>query len=110
MVIAMNAFAAGIDILFNDVNLGEDAVYTPIDGGGGGTVRVIKNAPDQALEFNSGQFISDSFFVDVRVSEITEPKRGDTFALQDSGETVIVISDPRRDPQRLVWKVEVREV
>lgn len=105
----MMSFAAAVNVQFNNRILAMDAEYTPVSGGEALTVRVIKSAPDQPVEFNTGQFISDSFFIDVRVSEVTEPKRSDRFALA-SGETVMVISDPRRDTQRLVWKVEVREV
>lgn len=104
----MMSFAAAVDAIYANDTIAMNAVYTPAGGGESISVRVIKSSPDQALEFNSGQFVSDSFFIDVRVSEVEEPQRDDTFTLE-SGETVVVISDARRDTQRLVWKAEVRE-
>lgn len=43
----MNAFAAAIDLLFEDPNMAVDALYRAGGAGSGTPVRVIRKAPDQ---------------------------------------------------------------
>lgn len=102
----MNAFALGIDLIYADPNMALDAEYR---AGGEGTplaVRVMKRAPDAASEFNAGRFISDTTFLDVRVSEVAAVSKGDTFTI--GAQTFEVFGDPRRDSERLVWQMETR--
>lgn len=102
----MNAFAAAMDVLFEDQNMAIDATYM---AGGVGTqlaVRVIRKAPDQLAQFSSGRFVVDSIFLDVRVAEVASPTTGDFVEID--GETYIVISAPTRDRERLVWTLEAK--
>lgn len=104
----MNAFAFGADSMFEDPNMGSDAVFR---AGGSGTAvncRVIISAPDAVSEFNAGRFVSDSVIIAVRTGEMAILAIGDTFEV--AGETLQVFAEPQRDALRLVWKAQARAV
>ncbi|MBR9837031.1 MAG: hypothetical protein GYB50_03950 [Rhodobacteraceae bacterium] len=103
----MTIFGAAITAIFSDPNMSEAADYRSGGADPATTVRVIKVAPDTVQEFNAGRFVRETIFLDVRVSEVALPARGDTFTI---GEAIFeVLGDPARDTERLVWKVEARE-
>lgn len=102
----MNAFAAGINAIFADPNMAKTALYRVGGSGPGVPVRVIFRAPDRIANWNEGRFVTDTVFLDVRVSEAPLLAAGDTFDIGE--ETLEVRSDPVRDRERLVWAAEVR--
>lgn len=124
----MSAFAAGINAIFRDPNMARSAFYRAGGDGEGSLVRVILRAPDRIASFGEGRFVTDTQFLDVRVSEVPMLAAGDTFQfrLAAPGETVLaadftegtyeagdfelfeVRSDPVRDRERLCWAAEVR--
>ncbi len=102
----MTAFAAAIDALFADPNLGLDAVYRAGGADPAVTVRVILRRPDRVGEFGETRIVTETLLIDVRVSEAAAPTEGDTF---DVGGVLYVIQGaPIRDAARLVWTVEAR--
>lgn len=105
MTAVENAFAAAIDVLFADPNLGWDAVYTP-EGGEPGTVRVFRRQPDAALEFGDTRLSTTTAVFDVRLSEVASPKAGDLLVVE--AETYLIQGQPRRDGGRLIWTIEAR--
>jgi len=100
----MNAFAAAMDALFADVNLGLDATWYPT-GGTPQPVRVIRKAPDEVTGFGAAQILSDTTLVDVRVSEMVNPKPGDGISI--GAENFTIQGEPKRDRDRLIWTVEL---
>jgi len=98
-------FSEMVDDLFDDPILAMDAIYTPA---GGETwddpVRVMKSQPDVDVSPFGGSVVSATTVLEVRVSEIAEPGKGDTFAIGDDVYTVT--GKPQRDEERLVWKLE----
>lgn len=107
----MTAFAAAINAIFADRNIGRDALYRSQGAGGGDPVRVVINKPDQFSEFNSGRFVVGTVTIDVRISEVSNPDKYDTFEILDSdgnstGDIFEVTGQPTRDGERLVWKCE----
>jgi len=100
----MNAFAAAMDALFADVNLGLDATWYPA-GGAPQPVRVIRKAPDEVTAFGSAQILSETTLVDVRVSEMPNPKPGDGISI--GTESFTIQGEPKRDRDRLIWTVEL---
>lgn len=102
----MTAFAAAIDVLFEDPNIGIDAIYRAGGEGTGTPVRVIRKAPDQMTNFAESRFVTDTFVIDLRVAEVPGLAVGDTIEI--NGETFEVRSEPMRDPERLVWSTEGR--
>lgn len=104
----MTAFADAVDDLFNDPNMGHDALYFAAGQGAGRPVRVVKRLPDRIGNFTEGRFVAESVLIDVRLSEVAHLQRDDTF--QIAGVTYQVRSDPVRDTMRLVWAAEAREI
>lgn len=105
----MSAFAAGLGPMFNDPNFSVAATWRAGGEGSGSAVRVIFREADRFASFGEGRFITDSSFLDVRVSEVALLRSGDTFELAD-GSIFQVRGDPIRDVERVTWSCEVREL
>ena len=101
----MSALAAAFDALFADPNVGRDAVYTPA-GAEPVTMRIVPRRADTISEFGDARVWSETIRLDVRVSEISEPRPGDGFEID--GEAFVIQGEPVRDRERLVWTVELR--
>ena len=101
----MNVFAAAIDDLFADPNLAADAVFLP-EGGVPVSMRVIARRPDRLLEFGDARLHAETAILEVRVSEVPNPRPGDR--LDVGGELLIIQGEPVRDRERLVWTVDLR--
>jgi len=100
----MTAFAAAMDAIFADVHLAVDATWYPA-GGAPQPVRVIRKAPDEVTSFGSTQILSDTTLVDVRVSEMANPKPGDGIAI--GADNFTIQGEPKRDRDRLLWTLEL---
>lgn len=103
----MSAFAAMIDALFADPNIAADAVYLPQGGGGPVAVRAVLDRPDRPVELLDAALTAPSAMVEVRVSEVSVPKAGDSFEI--AGVTWLVQGEPKRDALRQVWTLELVE-
>ncbi|WP_026784133.1 head-tail joining protein [Pleomorphomonas koreensis] len=101
----MNAFAAVVDLLFADPNIGRDAVYTP-DGGSTVPVRIIARRADEITGFGEARLWSETTRVDLRLAEVPNPRAGDRIEID--GDTFIIQGEPVRDRERLVWTVDLR--
>ena len=101
----MSAFAAAVDTLFADPNLGRDAVYRA-DGGAPVLVRAVARRADAVTEFGDARLWSETTRIDLRVSEVANPRPGDRIEID--GEAFLVQGEPLRDRERLVWTVELR--
>lgn len=101
----MTAFAAAIDTLFSDPNLGADATYTPV-GGSALSVRAVTETRrlDQQFEpFRTGAIVT-AYSAEVRASEVAQPQKGDT--LQVNSRTFKVMSfEP--DADKLSWRLDL---
>lgn len=104
----MNAFAFAIDAMFQDPNMGVDAVYRAGGAGPAVPLRVMRRSPDRMANFGDGRFVTDSLLLDFRVADVPSPAVGDTFEV--AGEIFELRADPVRDSERLVWAGEVRLV
>lgn len=101
----MTAFAAAVDALFADPNLGRAATYEPADGEPF-PVRVIARRADAITDFGEARLWSETTRFDVRVSEVAQPRPGDRIVID--GDTYIVQGEPVRDRERLVWTIDAR--
>ena len=101
----MTAFAAAIDGLFTDGNIGVDAVYTA-DGGAPVLVRVVTRRADDNISFGDARLWSETTRVDLRVVEVTNPRPGDRMEID--GDAFLIQGEPVRDRERLVWTVDLR--
>lgn len=101
----MSAFAAAIDDLFADPNIGRDAVYTP-EGGAPVPVRVVAGRADTITDFGDARLWSETTRIDLRVTEVPNPRPGDRIEI--GGDAFLIQGEPVRDRERLVWTVDLR--
>ncbi len=101
----MTAFAEALDALFADANLGRDVVYTA-DGGAPVQVRAILRRPDDITGFGEARLWSETTRLDLRIAEVPAPRPGDRIEID--GEAFLIQGEPVRDPERLVWTVDLR--
>jgi hypothetical protein len=102
----MSVFAAALDAIFADRNMAADAVWREQGVGAPVACRVMRSAPDRISEFSGARLVSDTTVIDVRVSEIANPRLNDRVEI--GAEAFVVQATPRRDRERLVWMVELR--
>ena len=85
---------------------GIDAVYTPASGDPI-SVRVIARRPDAIVGFGETRIHAETATFEVKTSEVAAPRPGDQLVVD--GDSFVVQGEPeRRDPDRLVWTVDVR--
>ncbi|MFC3088126.1 head-tail joining protein [Tabrizicola soli] len=101
----MNAFAAAVGVLFDDPNIGRDAVYIA-DGGTSKLVRVVARRADAITDFGDARLWSETTRIDLRVAEVPAPRPGDRIEID--GDSFLIQGDPVRDRERLVWTVDLR--
>ena len=101
----MNAFAAAIEMLFADPNIGVEAIYTS-DGGAPVLVRAVVRRPDEVTSFGDARLRSETTRIDLRVAEVPNPRPGDQ--LEIDSEAFLIQGEPVRDSERLVWTVDLR--
>jgi hypothetical protein len=70
-------------------------------------VRVIARRPDTIVGFSETRIHAEAATFEVRASEVTAPRSGDQLTID--GQTFVIQGEPeRRDPDRLVWTVDIR--
>ena len=69
-------------------------------------IRVVRRAPDRITEFGAGRFVSDTAMVDVRLSDLAEPRPGDLIVI--GADSFTVQGEPIRDRERLIWSLDLR--
>lgn len=101
----MTGFAAVVDALFADPNIGREAVYTS-DGGTPVLVSVVSRQADAITDFGDARLWSETTRVDLRVAEVATPRPGDR--LEIDGDAFLIQGEPVRDREQLVWTVDLR--
>jgi len=101
----MSAFAAAVDALFSDPNIGRAAVYIA-DGGAPVPVRLIPRRADAITDFGDARLWSEATRIDLRVGELPNPRPGDRIEI--GGEAFLIQGEPVRDRERLVWTLDLR--
>jgi hypothetical protein len=100
----MTVFAGAVDATF--AVFGINAVYTHA-GGEPVSVRVIARRPDTIVGFGETRIHTESATFELRASEVSNPRPDDQLTVD--GQTFAIQGEPeRRDPDRLVWSVDVR--
>jgi hypothetical protein len=100
----MTVFAAALDVLFADPNIGEDALWKAGGVGSGVPVRVIRKSPDVVVRFGDTSIVLPTNIVDVRKAEVASPAEGD---LVEIGTVILkVMGAPVIDQLGLVWTCE----
>ena len=104
----MNAFAAALDTLFADPNLGETALWQAGGIGPGVPVRAIRRRPDVVVEFGASRALMATVLIDLRRTEAAAIEEGDLVVI--SAETYRIIGTPASDPMGLVLTCEAVKV
>ena len=104
----MNAFAAALDTLFADPNLGEHALWQAGGVGPGITVHVIRRRPDAVVEFGASRALMATVLIDLRRTEASAIDEGDLVVI--GTETFKIIGTPSSDPMGLVLTCEAVKV
>ena len=101
----MSVFAAAIDNLFADPNIAREATYIA-SGGAPQLIRVVMRRADDVTGFGEARLWSETTRIDLRVAEVPNPRPGDRIEID--GEVFTIQGEPVRDPERLVWTVDLR--
>ncbi|WP_296426590.1 hypothetical protein [Yoonia sp.] len=102
----MTVFAAAMDRIFANPSMAAAAVWISTTTSEERLIRVIRLAPDRITEFGAGRFVSDTTMVDVRVSDLPEPRAGDLIVIATNSFTIQ--GEPTRDRERLVWSLDLQ--
>lgn len=103
----MFAFAAAVDILFEDPNMAADALYITVHGEVS-SVRVIRRTPDPDIAFSDTRIVSNGSVFDIRVSEVAAPRPRDQVRIGTA--FFEVQGEPVLDDLQLVWILDARPV
>jgi hypothetical protein len=100
----MTAFQGAVEATF--AAFGIDAVYSPASGEPV-SVRVIARRPDTIVGFGETRIHAETATFELRVSEVATPRPDDQLTV--GGQSFVIQGEPeRRDPDRLVWTLDVR--
>jgi hypothetical protein len=100
----MTVFQGAVDATF--AAFGIDAVYTPA-GGEPASVRVIARRLDTIVDFGETRIHAETATFEVRAIEVANPHADDQLTV--GAETFVIQGEPEwRDPDRLVWSLDVR--
>jgi len=100
----MTVFAAVLDVLFVDPNIGEDAIWKAGGTGSGAAVRVIRKSPDVTERFGETPIVLPTNILDVRKAEVASPAEGDLVEI--GAGTFKVVGTPMIDQLGLIWTCE----
>jgi hypothetical protein len=102
----MSAFSDAVDDLFDDPNLGRDALWRASGAGDGVPVRIVLRRPDEhAALFDVGASLP-KLAAEVRASEVDTPVEGDLIEVEGAGYRV---RGAERDSERLLWRLALEE-
>ena len=102
----MTVFEGAVNATF--AAFGIDASYVPA-GGEPVSARVIAMRPDTIVGFGETRIHAETATFEVRASEVASPRSGDQLTV--GGETFVIQGEPeRRDPDRLVWTLDVKPI
>ena len=102
----MNAFAAAMDRIYANPSMAAAAVWISATTSEERPIRVIRRAPDRITEFGAARFVTDTMMVDVRVSDLPEPRTGDLIVI--GADSFTIQGEPVRDRERLFWSMDLR--
>ena len=98
----MSAFAAAMDVLVADPNIGTDAVYQQGGSGSPISLRVLRSSPDRVADAFGTGIISATDILSVAIAALPAVDAGDTFTL---GPDTLTVQHAERDAAGIVWRV-----
>ena len=98
----MNAFAAAMDVLVADPNLGTQAVYRQGGSGAPVSVRVLRSSPDRVAAAFGTDVLSATDILAVAIAVLPDLAAGDTFTLDPD---TLTVQHAERDASGTAWRV-----
>lgn len=98
----MSAFAAAMDALVADANLGTEAIYRQ---GGSGTpvsLRVLRSSPDRVADAFGTGILTATDILSVAMAALPAVAASDTFTL---GPDTLTVQHAERDAAGIAWRV-----
>lgn len=102
----MNVFATAMDRIFANPSMAVAALWISGTTSQERPIRVIRRAPDRITEFGAARLMSDTMVLDVRVSDVADPRPGDLIVIGTDSFTIQ--GEPLRDSDRLIWTLDLR--
>jgi hypothetical protein len=102
----MSVFEAALGRIFGNPSMAVGALWISATTSEERPIRVICRAPDRITEFGAARFVSDTMIVDVRVSDLADPRPGDLIVIGTDSFTIQ--GEPTRDRERLIWSLDLR--
>jgi hypothetical protein len=102
----MNVFAAAMGRIYANPCMAVAALWISATTSEETPIRVIRRAPDRITEFGAARFVSDTMMVDVRVSDLPDPRPGDLIVI--GADSFTIQGEPVRDRERLFWTLDLR--
>lgn len=102
----MTVFAAAMDRIFAQPSMAVAALWICATTSEERPLRAIRRAPDHITEFGSGRFVSDTVVLDVRLSDLPDPRPGDLIVID--ADSFTIQGEPLRDRDRLIWTLDLR--
>lgn len=98
----MNAFAAAMDVLAADPNLGTEAVYRQGGSGAPISLRVLRSSPDRVADAFGTELLAATDILSVAIAVLPDLAAGDSFAL---GPDLLTVTHAERDASGTAWRV-----
>jgi len=102
----MSVFEAALGRIFGHPSMAVAAVWISATTSEERPIRVIRRAPDRITDFGAGRFVSETMIVDVRLSDLPDPRPGDLIVI--GSDSFILQGEPIRDRERLIWSLDLR--
>ena len=102
----MTVFATAMDRIYANPSMAVAALWISATTSEERPIRAIHRAPDRITEFGAGRFVSDTGVVDVRVSDLPNPRPGDLIVI--GADSFTIQGEPTRDGERLIWSLDLR--
>ena len=101
----MNAFAAAMDALAADPNIGTAAIYRAGATGAPMSLRVVRSAPDRLGDAFGTNVVQASDVLAVAIAALSTVDADDTFTV---GADTLTVQHAERDAAGIAWRVFCR--
>jgi len=101
----MSAFAAAMETLAGDANIGADAIYRAAGTGAPVSLRVARSTPDRLGDAFGTSIIQASDVLTVAMAVLPAIEADDTFTL---GADLLTVQHAERDAAGIAWRVFCR--
>ena len=102
----MTVFATAMDRIYTNPSMAVAALWMSAATSEERPIRVIRRAPDRITGFGAGRFVSNTTMVDVRVSDLPDPRSGDLIVI--GADSFTIQGEPIRERERLIWSLGLR--